>query len=148
MLIERNATGALKKLAKEYPVVAITGPRQSGKTTLVRQVFATKPYASLEDPDQREFAGQDPRGFLAQFPKGAVLDEVQRCPALLSYLQRVVDEARTPGMYILTGSQQFGLLSGVTQSLAGAWRCCRCCHSPWENWTGWTVCRRRWTRCW
>jgi predicted AAA+ superfamily ATPase len=119
MLVKRNATGALKKLAKEYPVVAITGPRQSGKTTLVRQVFATKPYASLEDPDQREFAGQDPRGFLAQFPKGAVLDEVQRCPALLSYLQRVVDEARTPGMYILTGSQQFGLLSGVTQSLAG-----------------------------
>jgi predicted AAA+ superfamily ATPase len=119
MLVERNAAGVLKQLAKAYPVVALTGPRQSGKTTLVRQVFADKPYASLEDPDQREFAGQDPRGFLAQFPTGAVLDEVQRCPALLSYLQRIVDEAKLPGMYILTGSQQFGLLSGVTQSLAG-----------------------------
>ena len=119
MLVKRNAAGVLIKLAKGYPVVTVTGPRQSGKTTLVRQVFTDKPYASLEDPDQREFAGQDPRGFLAQFSKGAILDEVQRCPALLSYLQRIVDEARAPGMYILTGSQQFGLLSGVTQSLAG-----------------------------
>src|ERR1035441_6049180 len=119
MLIERTARLAVERLAKGYPLVAVNGPRQSGKTTLVQQCFPKKPYVSLEDPDQREFATQDPRGFLAQFGAGAVLDEAQRCPALFSYLQRVVDEAKKPGLFVLTGSQQFGLLSGITQSLAG-----------------------------
>jgi hypothetical protein len=119
MLVKRTARAAVATLARGYPVVAITGPRQSGKTTLVRACFPRKPYVSLEDPDQREFASRDPRGFLAQFPDGGVLDEAQRGPELFSYLQRIVDEAKRPGLFVLTGSQQFGLLSGITQSLAG-----------------------------
>lgn len=118
-MIPRTAHATLLALSRLYPIVAMTGPRQSGKTTLVRAAFAEKPYASLEEPDVREYASEDPRGFLAQFPDGAVLDEVQRTPAILSYLQGIVDTDRRPGLFILTGSQQFGLLSGVTQSLAG-----------------------------
>jgi predicted AAA+ superfamily ATPase len=100
-------------------VVAVTGPRQSGKTTLVRHVFADKPYVSLEDPIELAFAREDPRGFLARFEEGAVFDEAQRWPELFSHLQGMVDVRRTPGRFILTGSQQFGLLAGVSQSLAG-----------------------------
>ncbi len=100
-------------------MVAITGPRQSGKTTLARSAFAEKPYVSLEDLDERDFASQDPRGFLDRFPDGAVLDEVQRCPDLLSYLQTRVDEDGRTGLFVLTGSQQFDLLARMTQSLAG-----------------------------
>jgi len=118
-MIERNAYPILKKLAKSFPIVALTGPRQSGKTTLVRHVFSEMPYVSLENPDNREFATTDPNGFLAQYPEGAILDEVQRCPDLFSYLQGIVDESKRPGQFILTGSQQFGLISGITQSLAG-----------------------------
>nr|WP_298438336.1 ATP-binding protein [Geobacter sp.] len=99
--------------------MTLTGPRQSGKTTLARAVFSDRPYASLEDPDVRLAAQDDPRSFLGRFSDGAVLDEVQRCPALLSYLQTIVDADGRMGLYILTGSQQFGLLSGITQSLAG-----------------------------
>ena len=101
------------------PVLAITGPRQSGKTTLARALFADKPYVTLEDPDERSFAESDPRGFLARFPEGAIFDEVQRCPGLFSYLQGIVDERRRIGEFILTGSQQFGLMSNIAQSLAG-----------------------------
>ncbi len=119
MFVPREAANTLQRLAKAFPVVAVTGPRQSGKTTLVQKYFAAKPYVSLEDLDQREFATQDPRGFLAQFPDGAVLDEIQRCPDVLSYLQGLVDRDRRGGRFILTGSQQFGLLAGITQSLAG-----------------------------
>ena len=119
MFVPREAAATLERLAKAFPVVAVTGPRQSGKTTLVQKCFAAKPYVSLEDLDQREFATQDPRGFLAQFPDGAVLDEIQRCPDVLSYLQGLVDRDGRAGRFILTGSQQFGLLAGVTQSLAG-----------------------------
>ena len=118
-MINRSATLTLKKMAKGYPVITITGPRQSGKTTLARFVFAHKPYVSLEEPDQMEFAQEDPRGFLAQYPDGAILDEVQRCPALFSYIQGIVDKNKRSGLFILTGSQQFGLISKVTQSLAG-----------------------------
>jgi predicted AAA+ superfamily ATPase len=119
MLIRRTAEGALRELAQGYPVVAVTGPRQSGKTTLVRMVFPEKSYVSLEDLDQRAFAQADPRGFLARYPEGAILDEAQRAPELFSYLQTLVDADRRAGLFILTGSQQFGLLAGITQSLAG-----------------------------
>ncbi len=107
------------RLARGFPILAITGPRQSGKTTLARAVFADRAYVSLEDPDQREQAQTDPRGFLARFADGAVIDEVQRVPDLLSYLQGLVDSRGRMGDFILTGSQQFGLMSRIGQSLAG-----------------------------
>ena len=118
-MIPRTAEAAIRRYARGFPVVALTGPRQSGKTTLARAVFADRPYVSLEAPDAREFAQRDPRGFLARFDEGAVIDEAQRCPDLFSYLQGVVDERRRMGDFVLTGSQQFGLLTRVTQSLAG-----------------------------
>ncbi|MBL0141372.1 MAG: ATP-binding protein [Betaproteobacteria bacterium] len=118
-MLSRTAAPTLERLKDYYPVVAVTGPRQAGKTTLARAVFPHKPYANLEEPDTREFAVADPRGFLARFPGGAVLDEVQRAPELLSYLQARVDEDRKAGHWILTGSQQLGLIGGISQSLAG-----------------------------
>jgi len=118
-MIPREADSTLRRLAEGYPIVAITGPRQSGKTTLARAVFATHPYVSLENPEHREYAQTDPRGFLGRYGEGAVIDEVQRCPELSAWLQGLVDEQKRTGRFILTGSQQFGLLSGITQSLAG-----------------------------
>lgn len=118
-MIPREAATSLRQLAGWYPVVALTGPRQAGKTTLARAVFSDKPYASLEDADTRAFALADPRRFLAQFSQGAILDEVQRAPELFSYLQTLVDTGTGMGRYILTGSQQFGLTESITQSLAG-----------------------------
>jgi predicted AAA+ superfamily ATPase len=118
-MLKRTAATALRRLAHYYPLVTLTGPRQSGKTTLARATFPRKPYVSLEDLDVREFAERDPRGFLGQFRSGAVLDEAQRVPGLFSYLQSIVDRDRAPGRFILTGSQQFGLFSGITQTLAG-----------------------------
>lgn len=118
-MIPRDAETALRTLAKGYPVVALTGPRQSGKTTLARSVFASMPYTSMENPAQREFAESDPQGFFSRYPEGAIIDEAQRCPQLFQWLQGIVDEARKPGQFVLTGSQQFGLLAGITQSLAG-----------------------------
>ena len=118
-MIPRTLAPTLLRLAQSFPVVAITGPRQSGKTTLARAVFADKPYVSLEDPIERAFAMEDPRGFLARYEKGALFDEAQRWPDLFSFLQGMVDGERAPGRFVLTGSQQFGLLAGVTQSLAG-----------------------------
>lgn len=118
-MLTRSITPTLIRLTVSFPVLAMTGPRQSGKTTLARHQFADKPYVSLEDPIERAFANDDPRGFLARFPEGAVFDEAQRWPDLFSHLQGMVDADRRPGRFILTGSQQFGLLAGVTQSLAG-----------------------------
>lgn len=118
-MINRAAHQRLLRLAAGFPIVAITGPRQSGKTTLTRMAFPDKEYLSLEDPDIRSLAEQDPRGFLSRLPDGAILDEVQRAPQLFSYLQTHVDAHAKPGMFVLTGSQQFGLLSGISQSLAG-----------------------------
>jgi len=118
-MIRREVENTIHSLLRGFPIVTITGPRQSGKTTLAKVIFPDKPYASLEDPDLRLAASEDPRSFLERFPDGAVLDEVQRCPHILSYLQSIVDADGRMGLYILTGSQQFGLMSGITQSLAG-----------------------------
>lgn len=118
-MIPRHIQPRLRQQAAQYPVVTVIGPRQSGKTTLARATFADKPYVSLEDPDVRRFALEDPRGFLAGYSSGAIFDEIQRVPQLPSYLQSLVDRNDTPGQFILTGSQQFELMTQVTQSLAG-----------------------------
>ncbi len=118
-ILDRALGASLQRLSGLFPVLAITGPRQSGKTTLARALFPDKPYVSLENPAEMAFAQEDPRGFLARFAGGAVFDEAQRWPALFSWLQGMVDDDRRPGRFVLTGSQQFGLMAGITQSLAG-----------------------------
>ena len=118
-MIKRHIEPKLRQWALQYPVITVTGPRQSGKTTLCRAVFNKKPYLSLEDIDTREFAKADPRGFLAEIPEGAVLDEIQYAPDLVSYIQTAVDETPAPGKFILTGSRQFEMMEKVSQSLAG-----------------------------
>jgi len=118
-MLPREAESKLKKLARKFPVVGVTGPRQSGKTILVRSVFKNYEYYSLEDMDVRMKAIEDPRGFLTQHEKGMIIDEVQNVPELFSYLQRIVDENKKMGQFILTGSQNFMLLEKITQSLAG-----------------------------
>ncbi len=118
-MISRELEKKLKFAMRKFPIVALVGPRQSGKTTLAKNLFPKKPYVSLENPDIRERAETDPRSFLASFPKGAILDEAQRVPPLFSYLQEVVDKSNKSGQFILTGSQNFLLMDKVTQSLAG-----------------------------
>jgi uncharacterized protein len=118
-MIARVLETRLRAMARKFPVVTVTGPRQSGKTTLCRAVFPDKPYVSLEAPDVQEFARRDPRGFLSERRGGAVLDEIHRVPELLSYLQTMVDERPTRGRFILTGSANFSLLHSLGQSLAG-----------------------------
>ncbi len=118
-MVKRNISALLAQLASQYPVVTLTGPRQSGKTTLAKALFPGKPYVTLEDPDVRRYATEDPRGFLSGYAKGALFDEIQRVPELPSYLQGLVDANPEPGLFILTGSQQFELMTQVTQSLAG-----------------------------
>ncbi len=118
-MIKRHMEKSLLKAAGEYPVVILVGPRQSGKTTLVRTTFSKHGYVSLEDPDNREFASEDPRGFLNQFTGPVILDEIQRVPELFSYIQGIVDETDKAGQFILTDSQNFLLMEKVTQSLAG-----------------------------
>ncbi|MCD4774903.1 MAG: ATP-binding protein [Candidatus Aegiribacteria sp.] len=118
-MIKREAEATVKELARGYPVVIITGPRQSGKTTLARSAFPDKEYVSLENLDTRGSANEDPRLFLDRYPDGAIFDEVQHCPDLLSYMQEAIDFSSSTGDFILTGSQRFGVLSGITQSLAG-----------------------------
>jgi predicted AAA+ superfamily ATPase len=117
--LARDLQQELMSMAQDYPIVTLIGPRQSGKTTLVRHLFQHKPYVSLENPDDRSFAEQDPRGFLDAYPHGAVLDEIQRLPILLSYLQGIVDNQHTKGLFILTGSHQHELHQSISQSLAG-----------------------------
>jgi len=118
-MIPRKLEKKLLQLAKQYPVVTLTGPRQSGKTTLARMAFPKYAYASLEDPDLRGFALDDPRGFLAQFADNVILDEAQRAPDLFSYIQTIVDQKDRPGRFVLTGSQNFLLARNISQTLAG-----------------------------
>ncbi len=118
-MIERDIEPCLVRLFEQYPFVTVTGPRQSGKTTLCRQAFPHLAYVNLEAPDQREFAQSDPRGLLSGLERGAILDEIQRVPNLLSYLQVLADEKRQNSLFILTGSEHFKLSEAISQSLAG-----------------------------
>ena len=118
-MIQRNLESALRRLAASFPIVAVTGARQAGKTTLVKSVFSEHAYVTLEDPQERAFAEEDPKGFLSRFSAGAIFDEAQRWPDLFSHLQTLVDADRRAGRFILAGSQHFGLMAGISQSLAG-----------------------------
>jgi hypothetical protein len=119
MVIDRKLEEAIKDALDKYPVIALTGPRQSGKTTLLKHIFPDFQYVSLENPDNRNFAETDPNGFLARYTSSVIFDEVQRVPALFSYLQTIVDERGLMGQFILSGSQNFHLMYNITQSLAG-----------------------------
>lgn len=119
LMINRDAQIKLIELSKSFKAIAVIGPRQAGKTTLVKTTFPNKPYNSLENPDTRNFAIEDPRGFLASMPNGAILDEVQRVPHLFSYLQEILDNSSEKGQFILTGSNNFLLQETISQSLAG-----------------------------
>jgi predicted AAA+ superfamily ATPase len=118
-LIERSIASKALSLATQFPIVSITGPRQSGKTTLVKALFPLYSYVSLEDPDMRAFASDDPRAFLIRFGRHTVIDEAQRVPQLFSFLQGVVDETGEPGQFVITGSQNFLLMEAIDQSLSG-----------------------------
>lgn len=118
-MIKRNIIKKILAYYKQYPIISLTGPRQSGKTTLAKNIFPKKPYVNLEDIENREFALKDPKGFLAQYEDGAIIDEVQRAPELMSYIQVISDEKKKNGLYILTGSQNFLLMEKIGQSLAG-----------------------------
>lgn len=119
MYIPRELEERALHLATLFPIVSITGPRQSGKSTLARKIFPSYNYVSLENPDTRAFALEDPRGFLKTYPAGSIIDEAQRAPNLFSYLQGMVDDTGEPGQYVLSGSQNFLLAHGISQSLAG-----------------------------
>jgi predicted AAA+ superfamily ATPase len=120
MLIDRHIVTAIEALIPKYPIIALTGPRQSGKTTLLKSLFKGYRYVSLENPDHRNFAESDPNGFLREYDHHVIFDEVQRVPELFSYIQGKVDE-KSPetGIYVLSGSQNFHLMERITQSLAG-----------------------------
>ena len=115
----RNIESYIRSIADKYEVITITGPRQSGKTTLARKLFPEKKYINLEHPKERTFAIEDPEAFFETATDGAILDEIQRVPELLSYIQVIVDESKQKSMFVLTGSHQFKLMSSINQSLAG-----------------------------
>lgn len=119
MYFKRHLSQFLKGYLKQYPIVTLTGPRQSGKTTLAKKTCPTYTYVTLEDPDALEYATNDPRGFLEAYSEHVIFDEVQQAPHLFSYLQGMVDEDPRPGRFILTGSQQFLLNQKISQTLAG-----------------------------
>lgn len=118
-MIPREAEKEILNLAAHFKAVAVVGPRQSGKTTLVRMLFKDKEYVNFENPDIRLYAIEDPRGFLSNYPNGAVFDEAQRVPEIFSYLQQILDESSSNGMFIITGSNNFLLQESISQSLAG-----------------------------
>ncbi|MEA1897813.1 MAG: AAA family ATPase, partial [Bacteroidota bacterium] len=117
-MIPRETAKIINRLRKQFPVITLTGPRQSGKTTLLRSIYTDIPYVSLEDIDVRNAVINDPRGFLNNFTKGAVLDEIQRTPELFSYIQGLVDKNKEIH-FVLSGSQNFLLLENISQTLAG-----------------------------
>ncbi|MBT1170654.1 ATP-binding protein [Bifidobacterium sp. SO4] len=119
IMIPRALTDKMLSMSKLFPVVTITGPRQSGKSTLVQHAFPDYRYVSLEDADVRALAQDDPRSFLERFDSKVILDEAQRVPELFSYMQGVIDNRNEPGQYVLSGSQNFLLLKSISQSLAG-----------------------------
>lgn len=118
-MFKRDLLKEVQQAAKEYPVVTITGPRQSGKTTLAQMAFGKKAYVNLEEPETRRLAIEDPKGFLSQFPEGVIIDEAHKAPEIFSYIQVSADKLKKNGHYILTGSHHFLLLEAVSQSLAG-----------------------------
>jgi predicted AAA+ superfamily ATPase len=119
MMITRKLGPKLTSLFSKFPVLTLVGPRQSGKTTLAKALFAHLPYVNMEDFTMRSFAIEDPKSFLKGYPDGLIIDEVQHVPELFSYLQLFVDEKDRPGQYVLTGSQQFLVNAKISQSLAG-----------------------------
>ena len=119
LMIQRISHVQIRETLGQYPIIALTGPRQSGKTTLLKLMFNDFRYVNLETPDTRDFALKDPRGFLAEYNSKVIFDEVQRVPELFSYLQSLVDESRLMGQFVLSGSQNFHLMERITQSLAG-----------------------------
>ncbi|MBI5883565.1 MAG: ATP-binding protein [Elusimicrobia bacterium] len=118
-MVDRTAGPIIKRLAQTHPVVTVTGPRQSGKTTLCRMVFPEKPYVNLENPATRSFALDDPVAFLRKHRDGAIFDEIQRAPDLTSHIQASLEDDSRPGLFILTGSRQLEVMEAVSQSLAG-----------------------------
>jgi hypothetical protein len=118
-MVDRDIEPRLRMLARQFPAIVLTGPRQSGKSTVCKKVFANLSYATLESPDVRAFSLEDPRGFLKQFPEGAILDEIQNSVPLSSYLQEVIDREPAPGRWILTGSHNLSVMESTSQSLAG-----------------------------
>jgi predicted AAA+ superfamily ATPase len=118
-LVKRHITKYIQTQKSKFPIIAVTGPRQSGKTTLLKNIFSDYRYISLENPDARAFATEDPNGFLKEYNYKVIFDEVQRVPLLFSYLQSIVDKSKIMGQFILSGSQNFHLMQGITQSLAG-----------------------------
>lgn len=119
MLVYRQVKDSIKQLIEKYPIIALTGPRQSGKTTLLKSMFSDYRYVSLENPDVRNFAETDPLSFLKQYDKYVIFDEIQRVPHLFSYIQSIVDDSGIMGQFIFSGSQNFHLMQNITQSLAG-----------------------------
>src|SRR5579872_5827814 len=118
-MFKRSIASIVERFSQIYPIIGITGPRQSGKTTLARSLFSHHPYINLENLDVRIQAQNDPRAFLARYKEGAIFDEIQNVPELLSYLQQVVDESPQKGRYVVTGSQNFALNEHISQTLSG-----------------------------
>lgn len=118
-MINRDIAGKIKQLSEKFPIVTVTGPRQSGKSTLLKHIFSDWRYVSLENPDMRSFASEDPNGFIKTFDNHVIIDEAERVPSLFSYLQTHIDDINETGMYMLAGSRNFHLMAAIDQSLAG-----------------------------